>query len=74
MNLYMKFPTVLTMMHNKQFHQSQGNFLLGNLRQMAANPLQAFYDWYRDYGDLVSFRLATTGGFIQYIKSTLNKP
>jgi cytochrome P450 len=47
------------MMHNKTVPQVQGDFLLGNLRQMAANPLQAFYDWYRDYGDLVSFRLAT---------------
>jgi cytochrome P450 len=47
------------MMHNKTVPQVQGDFLLGNLRQMAANPLQAFYDWHRDYGDLVSFRLAT---------------
>jgi len=47
------------MMHNKTVPQVKGDFLLGNLRQMAANPLQAFYDWHRDYGDLVSFRLAT---------------
>jgi cytochrome P450 len=47
------------MMHNKTVPQVKGDFLLGNLRQMAANPLQAFYDWHQDYGDLVSFRLAT---------------
>jgi len=47
------------MMPNKTVPQVKGDFLLGNLRQMAANPLQAFYDWHRDYGDLVSFRLAT---------------
>jgi cytochrome P450 len=47
------------MQHNKTIPQVKGDFLLGNLRQMAANPLQAFYDWHRDYGDLVSFRLAT---------------
>lgn len=47
------------MMHSKTVPQIKGDFLLGNLRQMAANPLQAFYDWHRDYGDLVSFRLAT---------------
>jgi cytochrome P450 len=47
------------MTHNKTVPQVKGDFLLGNLRQMAANPLQAFYDWHRDYGDLVSFRLAT---------------
>ena len=46
------------MTHNK-IPQVKGDFLLGNLRQMIANPLQAFYDWHRDYGDLVSFRLAT---------------
>jgi cytochrome P450 len=37
----------------------KGEFLLGNLRQMKANPFQALRDWQRDYGDLVSFRLAT---------------
>jgi len=47
------------MTHNKTVPQVKGDFLLGNLRQMIANPLQAFYDWHRDYGDLVSFRLAT---------------
>ena len=47
------------MMHNKTVPQVKGDFLLGNLRQMIANPLQAFYDWQQDYGDLVSFRLAT---------------
>ncbi|MBN9133995.1 MAG: cytochrome P450 [Nitrosospira multiformis] len=47
------------MMHSKTVPQIKGDFLLGNLRQMAANPLQAFYHWHRDYGDLVSFRLAT---------------
>ena len=47
------------MTHNKTVPQVKGDFLLGNLRQMIANPLRAFYDWHRDYGDLVSFRLAT---------------
>src|SRR5687768_1419313 len=47
------------MMHNKTVPHVKVDFLLGNLRQMISNPLQAFYDWQQDYGDLVSFRLAT---------------
>ncbi len=47
------------MPHNKTVPQVKGNFLLGNLSQMIANPFQALCDWQRDYGDLVSFRLAT---------------
>ncbi len=54
-----KLPTVLTMPHNKTIPQVKGDFLLGNLSQMIANPFQALCDWQRDYGDLVSFRLAT---------------
>ena len=50
---------MLTMPHNKTVPQVKGNFLLGNLSQMIANPFQALCDWQRDYGDLVSFRLAT---------------
>ncbi|ODT73613.1 MAG: cytochrome P450 [Nitrosomonadales bacterium SCN 54-20] len=46
------------MAHNKTVPQVKGDFLLGNLRQMIASPLQAFYDWQQEYGDLVSFRLA----------------
>ncbi len=46
------------MAHNKTVPQVKGEFLLGNLRQMTASPLQAFYDWQQNYGDLVSFRLA----------------
>ncbi|TYP78328.1 MULTISPECIES: cytochrome P450 [Nitrosomonas] len=46
------------MAHNKTVPQVKGDFLLGNLRQMIANPLQAFYGWQQNYGDLVSFRLA----------------
>jgi cytochrome P450 len=47
------------MPHNKTVPQVKGDFLLGNLSQMIANPFQALCDWQRDYGDLVSFRLAT---------------
>ena len=47
------------MPHTKTVPQVKADFLLGNLRQMIANPLQAFCDWQRDHGDLVSFRLAT---------------
>jgi cytochrome P450 len=47
------------MPHNNAVPQVEGDFLLGNLSQMVANPFQAFCDWHRDYGDLVSFRLAT---------------
>jgi len=36
----------------------KGDFFLGNLRQYKANPFQAICSWQRDYGDLVSFRLA----------------
>jgi cytochrome P450 len=47
------------MPHNRTIPQVKGDFLLGNLSQMRANPFQALCDWQRDYGDLVSFRLAT---------------
>jgi cytochrome P450 len=47
------------MPHNKTIPQVKGDFLLGNLSQMMANPFQALCDWRRDYGDLVSFRLVT---------------
>jgi cytochrome P450 len=46
------------MPHNKTIPKIKDEFLLGNLRQMKANPFQALCDWQRDYGDLVSFRLA----------------
>ena len=55
----LKFMAALTMPHNKTIPQVKGDFLLGNLSQMVANPFQALCDWQRDYGDLVSFRLAT---------------
>ncbi|SEO84805.1 cytochrome P450 [Nitrosovibrio sp. Nv6] len=44
---------------NKAIPQVKGNFLLGNLGPMSANPFQALCDWQRDYGGLVSFRLAS---------------
>ena len=47
------------MPNNKTIPQVKGDFLLGNLSQMIANPFRALCDWQRDYGDLVSFRLAT---------------
>lgn len=47
------------MPQNKPIPKIKGEFLLGNLRQMKANPFQALCDWQRDYGDLASFRLAT---------------
>ncbi|MCK9619724.1 MAG: cytochrome P450 [Methylobacter sp.] len=47
------------MPQNKPVPKIKGEFLLGNLRQMKANPFQALCDWQRDYGDLVRFRLAT---------------
>ncbi|MFZ2407284.1 MAG: cytochrome P450 [Methylobacter sp.] len=47
------------MPQNKPIPKIKGEFLLGNLRQMKANPFQALCDWQRDGGDLVSFRLAT---------------
>jgi hypothetical protein len=37
--------TVLTMPHNKTVPQVKGDFLLGNLSQMRANPFQALCDW-----------------------------
>ncbi len=46
------------MPNNKTVPQVKGDFLLGNLSKMIANPFQALCDWQRDYGDLVSFRLA----------------
>ena len=47
------------MSHNKTVPQVKGDFLLGNLSQIMTNPFQALCDWQRNYGDLVSFRLAT---------------
>ena len=44
---------------NKIIPQAKGDFLLGNLRQFKVNPFQATCDWQRDYGDLVSIKLAT---------------
>ncbi|WAK00761.1 cytochrome P450 [Methylobacter sp. YRD-M1] len=46
-------------MATKTIPRVKGDFLLGNLRQYKANPFQALCNWQRDYGDLVSFRLAT---------------
>ncbi len=43
----------------KPIPQVKGDLLLGNIRQMRANTHQAFCAWRREYGDLVSFRLAT---------------
>lgn len=57
-NPKLKRLTPLTMPQNKPIPTIKGEFLLGNLRQMKANPFQALCDWSRDYGDLVSFRLA----------------
>jgi cytochrome P450 len=47
------------MPQNKTIPEIKDEFLLGSLRQMKANSFQALCDWQRDYGDLVSFRLAT---------------
>jgi cytochrome P450 len=47
------------MSQNKTIPTVKGEFLLGSLRQMKANPFQALRDWQRDYGDLVELRLAT---------------
>ncbi len=44
---------------NKTIPQAKGNFLFGNLREFKANPFQLLCDWQRDYGDIVSFKLAT---------------
>ncbi|MGZ5030167.1 MAG: cytochrome P450, partial [Methylobacter sp.] len=47
------------MPQNKPIPKIKGEFLLGSLRQIKANSFQALCDWQREYGDLVSFRLAT---------------
>ena len=44
---------------NKTIPQAKGDFLLGNLREFKANSFQLLCDWQRDYGDIVSFKLAT---------------
>lgn len=38
--------------------QVKGDFLLGNLREFKADAFQALCRWQRDYGDIVSFKLA----------------
>jgi cytochrome P450 len=47
------------MSHNKTIPKVKGDFLLGNLRQIATNPFKALRGWHQSNGDLVSFRLAT---------------
>ena len=47
------------MPQTKPIPQVKGDLLLGNIRQLKTNAFQAFCSWQRDYGDLVSFRLAT---------------
>ncbi|NOQ36145.1 MAG: cytochrome P450 [Methylococcaceae bacterium] len=47
------------MPNQKAIPQAQGDFLLGNLRQFKADLFQAICGWQRDYGDLVSIKLAT---------------
>lgn len=47
------------MLQRKIVPQAKGDLLLGNLRQIKANPFQALVDWQREYGDLVGFRIAT---------------
>ncbi|MGZ4958385.1 MAG: cytochrome P450 [Methylomonas sp.] len=47
------------MLQNRTIPEARGDFLLGNIRQVKANPFQAFCDWQREYGDLVGFRIAT---------------
>ena len=47
------------MLQRKIVPQAKGDLLLGNLRQIKANPFQALVDWQLEYGDLVGFRIAT---------------
>ena len=47
------------MSDNKTIPQVKGDLLLGNLRQIKADPFQALCDRQRDYGDLLGFRLLT---------------
>ncbi len=47
------------MLHNKTVPKAKGDFLLGNLSQIIANPFKALCSWHQSDGDLVSFRLAT---------------
>lgn len=64
-------------MSEKTIPQAKGEFLLGNLLQLKADPFKAICDWQRDYGDLVSFRLATRRGYLisnpQLVEQTLIK-
>ena len=57
-------PKQALMPHSKPIPQAKGHFLLGNIRPMQANAFQAMRTWQRDYGDLVSFRLATRGFYL----------
>jgi hypothetical protein len=65
---------MMTTPHNKAIPQVEGDFLLGNLRQMMANPFQALCSWRRDYGDLVNFRLAARQFYLLSHPNMLSKP
>lgn len=45
------------MSHKKPIPQAQGDFLLGNFRQLKADSFRALCSWQRDYGDLVGFKI-----------------
>ncbi|WNB76267.1 cytochrome P450 [Methylomonas koyamae] len=39
--------------------QAKGDFLLGHLRPLAADPFRTLSNWWHDYGDAVGFRVLT---------------
>ncbi|MCQ8179581.1 cytochrome P450 [Methylomonas sp. SURF-1] len=43
----------------KPIPQAKADFLIGNLRPLAADPFRTLSAWWRDYGDAVGFRVLT---------------
>ena len=65
------------MSHSKSFPQVKGHWLLGNLQQFKADPFQALCNWKQDYGDLLSFKLASQQCYLishpKWVEHTLIK-
>lgn len=65
------------MSHSKSFPQVKGHWLLGNLQQFKADPFQALWNWKQDYGDLLSFKLASQQCYLishpKWVEQTLIK-
>lgn len=49
----------IPMPNTRPVPQAKGDFLLGHLRPLAADPFRTLSAWWHDYGDAVGFRVLT---------------